>query len=106
MTEKELEENSATGKYSMQSGSELLKREYLLLESSLALIVNFQLLFLTEEISGKDWYRGKALTLCEEKLWCSNTGYTLLPSSPMSSDDESEIEDEDLKVELQRLREK
>ncbi|XP_053151633.1 serine/threonine-protein kinase WNK3 isoform X2 [Hemicordylus capensis] len=28
------------------------------------------------------------------------------PSSPMSSDDESEIEDEDLKVELQRLREK
>ncbi|XP_029463709.1 serine/threonine-protein kinase WNK3 isoform X2 [Rhinatrema bivittatum] len=27
------------------------------------------------------------------------------PSSPMSSDDESEIEDEDLKVELQRLRE-
>ncbi|XP_030050135.1 LOW QUALITY PROTEIN: serine/threonine-protein kinase WNK3 [Microcaecilia unicolor] len=28
------------------------------------------------------------------------------PSSPMSSDDESEIEDEDLRVELQRLREK
>ncbi|XP_077185677.1 serine/threonine-protein kinase WNK3 isoform X2 [Paroedura picta] len=28
------------------------------------------------------------------------------PSSPMSSDDESEMEDEDLKVELQRLREK
>lgn len=28
------------------------------------------------------------------------------PSSPMSSDNESEIEDEDLKVELQRLREK
>ncbi|XP_075774599.1 serine/threonine-protein kinase WNK3 isoform X2 [Pelodiscus sinensis] len=28
------------------------------------------------------------------------------PSSPMSSDDESEVEDEDLKVELQRLREK
>ncbi|XP_062827260.1 serine/threonine-protein kinase WNK3 isoform X1 [Anolis carolinensis] len=28
------------------------------------------------------------------------------PSSPMSSDDESEIEDEDLKVELQHLREK
>ncbi|XP_063792440.1 serine/threonine-protein kinase WNK3 isoform X2 [Pseudophryne corroboree] len=28
------------------------------------------------------------------------------PSSPMSSDDESELEDEDLKVELQRLREK
>lgn len=27
-------------------------------------------------------------------------------SSPMSSDDESEIEDEDLKLELQRLREK
>ncbi|XP_018088284.1 serine/threonine-protein kinase WNK3 isoform X2 [Xenopus laevis] len=28
------------------------------------------------------------------------------PSSPMSSDDESELEDEDLKVELQKLREK
>ncbi|XP_075434549.1 serine/threonine-protein kinase WNK3 isoform X3 [Ascaphus truei] len=28
------------------------------------------------------------------------------PSSPMSSDDESELEDEDLKVELQRLRQK
>ncbi|XP_078520684.1 serine/threonine-protein kinase WNK3 isoform X2 [Lissotriton helveticus] len=28
------------------------------------------------------------------------------PSSPMSSDDESEVEDEDLKVELQRLRKK
>lgn len=28
------------------------------------------------------------------------------PSSPMSSDDESELEDEELKVELQKLREK
>ncbi|KAJ1095066.1 hypothetical protein NDU88_000237 [Pleurodeles waltl] len=36
---------------------------------------------------------------CQNSLFYS-------PSSPMSSDDESEVEDEDLKVELQRLRKK
>ena len=51
--------------------------------------------------------REKCLPLCEEKA-CVQTqsSHFYSPSSPMSSDDESEIEDEDLKVELQRLREK
>ncbi|CAI9180467.1 unnamed protein product [Rangifer tarandus platyrhynchus] len=107
-TEKELEENLATGS-SMQSGSELLKERELLTarkqpssnsEFSAALPDRGKSVVKT----GPE--REKCLPLCEEKA-CVQTqsSHFYSPSSPMSSD-ESEIEDEDLKVELQRLREK
>ncbi|XP_051789540.1 serine/threonine-protein kinase WNK3 isoform X2 [Erpetoichthys calabaricus] len=40
------------------------------------------------------------------RLQKQNSTHLYSPSSPMSSDDESEVEDEDLRRELQRLREK
>ncbi|XP_029410231.1 serine/threonine-protein kinase WNK3 isoform X3 [Nannospalax galili] len=49
----------------------------------------------------------QCLPLHEEQAYAQvQSSLFYSPSSPMSSDDESEIEDEDLKVELQRLREK
>ncbi|XP_016070668.1 PREDICTED: serine/threonine-protein kinase WNK3 [Miniopterus natalensis] len=108
--EKELEENSATGS-SMQSGSEPLLKE------SERLTIGKQPSS-DSEFSATVAGRGNSvakthpesdqcLPLREEKT-CAQTQSSLFysPSSPMSSDDESEIEDEDLKVELQRLREK
>ncbi|XP_034844989.1 serine/threonine-protein kinase WNK3 [Mirounga leonina] len=108
--EKELEENSATGS-SMHSGLELLFKEREILTAGKQPSSD-------SEFSATLAGRGKSvaktgpesdqcLPLHEEKA-CAQTQSSLFysPSSPMSSDDESEIEDEDLKVELQRLREK
>ncbi|XP_032254071.1 serine/threonine-protein kinase WNK3 isoform X2 [Phoca vitulina] len=108
--EKELEENSAMGS-SMHSGLELLFKEREILTAGKQPSSD-------SEFSATLAGRGKSVTktgpesdqclpLREEKA-CAQTQSSLFysPSSPMSSDDESEIEDEDLKVELQRLREK
>ncbi|XP_037009556.2 serine/threonine-protein kinase WNK3 isoform X2 [Artibeus jamaicensis] len=108
--EKELEENSATGS-SMQSGSDHLPKE------KEGLTVGKQPSS-DSEFSASLAGRGSSvaklhpesdqcLLLGEEKA-CAQRQSSLFysPSSPMSSDDESEIEDEDLKAELQRLREK
>ncbi|XP_057616100.1 serine/threonine-protein kinase WNK3 isoform X3 [Chionomys nivalis] len=106
-TEKNLEETSTTG-ISVHSGSELLDKE-------------------KEELTpGKQPYEfsaplagnGKSVAKCgsksdqylplskEQAYVQTQSSLFYSPSSPMSSDDESEIEDEDLKVELQKLREK
>lgn len=108
--EKELEENPAMGS-SMHSGLELLFKEREILTAGKQPSSD-------SEFSATLAGRGKSVTktgpesdqclpLREEKA-CAQTQSSLFysPSSPMSSDDESEIEDEDLKVELQRLREK
>ncbi|XP_052614156.1 serine/threonine-protein kinase WNK3 [Peromyscus californicus insignis] len=108
-TAKNLEETSTTT-ISVHSGSELLDKEKEELspgkqpctnEFSSTLASNRKSVAKTG--SKSDQY----LPLREEQA-CVQTQSSLFysPSSPMSSDDESEIEDEDLKVELQRLREK
>uniref|UniRef100_G1PAZ2 Serine/threonine-protein kinase WNK3 n=1 Tax=Myotis lucifugus TaxID=59463 RepID=G1PAZ2_MYOLU len=108
--EKELEENSATGN-SMQSGSELLLTggEILTVEKQLCSDGEFSATLTDTGNSVADSHpeSDQCLPLQEEKA-CAQTENSLFysPSSPMSSDDESEIEDEDLKVELQKLREK
>lgn len=108
--EKELAENSATGS-SMQSGSELLLkgRERLTVEKQLCSDGEFSAT-LTDRgnpVAESNPESDQGLPLHEEKA-CAQTESSLFysPSSPMSSDDESEVEDEDLKVELQKLREK
>ncbi|KAB0342473.1 hypothetical protein FD754_019399 [Muntiacus muntjak] len=108
-TEKELEENLAT-RSSMQSGSELLKERELLTarkQPSSNSEFSATLPDRGKSVAKTGPEREKCLPLCEEKA-CVQTqsSHFYSPSSPMSSDDESEIEDEDLKVELQRLREK
>ncbi|CAK6450014.1 unnamed protein product [Pipistrellus nathusii] len=99
-SEKELEGNSATGS-SMQSGSELrLKGREKQLCSAAALPGRGHSVAGSHPGSDQCLRReGKALAQAESSLFYS-------PSSPMSSDNESELEDEDLKVELQKLREK
>uniref|UniRef100_A0A8D2CWP5 Serine/threonine-protein kinase WNK3 n=1 Tax=Sciurus vulgaris TaxID=55149 RepID=A0A8D2CWP5_SCIVU len=108
--EKELEETSAL-ESSMQSGSELLFKEREILpgekqpssnsDFSAALADNGKAVAKTgtESDQGLPLHEERAYAQTQSSLFYS-------PSSPMSSDDESEIEDEDLKVELQRLREK
>ncbi|XP_071462149.1 serine/threonine-protein kinase WNK3 isoform X2 [Marmota flaviventris] len=108
--EKELEETSATGS-SMQSGSELLlkQREILPAEKQPSSASEFSA---TLADNGKAAAKtgpesDQSLPLHEEQAYAqTQSSLFYSPSSPMSSDDESEIEDEDLKVELQRLREK
>lgn len=107
---KELEEISAIGS-SMQSGSKLLLKEREILTVGKQPSSD-------SEFSATLAGRGKSvektrpesdqcLPLHEEKAYAqTQSSLFYSPSSPMSSDDESEIEDEDLKVELQRLREK
>uniref|UniRef100_A0A8D0MYC9 non-specific serine/threonine protein kinase n=1 Tax=Sus scrofa TaxID=9823 RepID=A0A8D0MYC9_PIG len=108
--EKELEENSAAGS-SMQSGSELLLKEQEILtvgkQPSSDSEFSATLAGRGISVANTGSEREKCLSLHEDKP-CVQTQSSLFysPSSPMSSDDESEIEDEDLKVELQRLREK
>lgn len=108
--EKELEENSAAGS-SMQSGSELLLKEQEILtvgkQPSSDSEFSATLAGRGKSVANTGSEREKCLSLHEDKP-CVQTQSSLFysPSSPMSSDDESEIEDEDLKVELQRLREK
>lgn len=108
--EKELGENSAT-ESSVHSGLELLLKEREILiagkqpssdsEFSATLAVR------GKSVANTGPESGQCLPLREEKA-CAQIQSSLFysPSSPMSSDDESEIEDEDLKAELQRLREK
>ncbi|XP_027732993.1 serine/threonine-protein kinase WNK3 isoform X2 [Vombatus ursinus] len=62
----------------------------------------------SEELVGSPSEENGCCLLVQEELPYAQTQSALFysPSSPMSSDDESEIEDEDLKVELQKLREK
>uniref|UniRef100_A0A8C6FAB4 non-specific serine/threonine protein kinase n=1 Tax=Monodon monoceros TaxID=40151 RepID=A0A8C6FAB4_MONMO len=108
--EKELEENSATGS-SMQSGSELLFKEREILTAGMQPTSNSEF---SATLGGRGKSVAKAgpereecLPLREEKAYVqTQSSLFYSPSSPMSSDDESEVEDEDLKVELQRLREK
>ncbi|XP_048652612.1 serine/threonine-protein kinase WNK3 [Marmota marmota marmota] len=108
--EKELEETSATGS-SMLSGSELLlkQREILPAEKQPSSASEFSATLADNgkaaAKTGPESDRG--LPLHEEQAYAqTQSSLFYSPSSPMSSDDESEIEDEDLKVELQRLREK
>uniref|UniRef100_A0A667HN17 Serine/threonine-protein kinase WNK3 n=1 Tax=Lynx canadensis TaxID=61383 RepID=A0A667HN17_LYNCA len=108
--EKELEENSAMGS-SMHSGLELLLKERETFtagkhpssdsEFSATLAGRGRSVAKTAPVSDQ------CLPLREEKAFAqTQSSLFYSPSSPMSSDDDSEIEDEDLKVELQRLREK
>ncbi|XP_055985948.1 serine/threonine-protein kinase WNK3 [Sorex fumeus] len=108
--EKELEENS-TIRSSVQSGPELLfnDREILTTGKQHSSDSEFSAPFATR---GKSVARtcpesDQCLPLHEEQAYTqTQSSLFYSPSSPMSSDDESEIEDEDLKVELQKLREK
>nr|KAF6493228.1 WNK lysine deficient protein kinase 3 [Molossus molossus] len=108
--EKELEENSAAGS-SMQSGSELLLKERESLTVGRQPSSDSEFLATLpgrgNSVAKTHPESDQCLSLHEEKA-CAQTQTSLIysPSSPMSSDDESEIEDEDLKVELQKLREK
>uniref|UniRef100_A0A8C9PQ41 Serine/threonine-protein kinase WNK3 n=1 Tax=Spermophilus dauricus TaxID=99837 RepID=A0A8C9PQ41_SPEDA len=106
----EKNETSATGS-SMRSGSELLlkQREILPAEKQPSSASEFSATLAdngkTVAKTGPESDQG--LPLHEEQAYAqTQSSLFYSPSSPMSSDDESEIEDEDLKVELQRLREK
>ncbi|XP_023982670.1 serine/threonine-protein kinase WNK3 [Physeter macrocephalus] len=108
--EKELEENSATGS-SMQSESELLLQEREILTAGIQPTSDSEfsatLCGRGKSVAKTGPEREKCLPLREEKAYVqTQSSLFYSPSSPMSSDDESEVEDEDLKVELQRLREK
>ncbi|XP_031224887.1 serine/threonine-protein kinase WNK3 isoform X2 [Mastomys coucha] len=108
-SEKNVEETPTTG-ISVQSGSHLLDKEKN--ESTPGKQT------CTSEFSATLAGNGKSvaktgpegdqyLPLREEQAYAqTQSSLFYSPSSPMSSDNESEIEDEDLKVELQRLREK
>ncbi|CAO2624527.1 Serine/threonine-protein kinase WNK3 [Lemmus lemmus] len=106
-TEKNLEETSTTG-ISVHSGPEMLDKEKEELtpgkqpyEFSASLASN------GKSVAKSDSKTDQYLPLSEEQAYVqTQSSLFYSPSSPMSSDDESEIEDEDLKVELQRLREK
>lgn len=106
-TEKNLEETSTTG-ISVHSGSEPLDKETEELtpgkqpyEFSAPLAGN------GKSVAKSGSKSDKYLPLSKEQAYVqTQSSLFYSPSSPMSSDDESEIEDEDLKVELQRLREK
>ncbi|XP_036866650.1 serine/threonine-protein kinase WNK3 [Manis javanica] len=108
--ENKLEENSAT-ESSMQSGYELLLKERKILTAGKQASSDNEFLA-TPAGRGKSVAKtglesDQCLPLHEEKAYAQTPSSLFYsPSSPMSSDDESEIEDEDLKVELQRLREK
>nr|KAF6436679.1 WNK lysine deficient protein kinase 3 [Rousettus aegyptiacus] len=108
--EKELEENSPTGS-SMQCGSELLLKEGDILtvgkQPSSDSEFSVTLAGRGKSVAKTHPQIDQCLPLHEEKAFApTQSSLFYSPSSPMSSDDESETEDEDLKVELQRLREK
>uniref|UniRef100_A0A8C9GGE4 Serine/threonine-protein kinase WNK3 n=1 Tax=Piliocolobus tephrosceles TaxID=591936 RepID=A0A8C9GGE4_9PRIM len=108
--EKELEETSATGS-SMQSGSELLLKESEILtagkQPSSDSEFSASLAGSGKPVAKTGPESDQCLPHHEEQAYAqTQSSLFYSPSSPMSSDDESEIEDEDLKVELQRLREK
>ncbi|KAM5221906.1 serine/threonine-protein kinase WNK3 isoform 2-T2 [Ctenodactylus gundi] len=108
--EKELEETSATGS-SMQSGSELLPKERETLTGGKQLSSNSEFSATLPGNRNTVAKTGPESDQCipfhEEQAYAqTQSSLFYSPSSPMSSDNESEIEDEDLKVELQKLREK
>ncbi|XP_055125084.1 serine/threonine-protein kinase WNK3 isoform X2 [Symphalangus syndactylus] len=108
--EKELGETSATGS-SMQSGSELLLKEREILtagkQPSSDSEFSSSLAGSGKSVAKTGPESDQCLPPHEEQAYAqTQSSLFYSPSSPMSSDDESEIEDEDLKVELQRLREK
>uniref|UniRef100_F6VSJ0 Serine/threonine-protein kinase WNK3 n=1 Tax=Callithrix jacchus TaxID=9483 RepID=F6VSJ0_CALJA len=104
------EETPATGS-SMQSGSEPLLKEKEMLTAGKQPSSDSEFSASLAD-SGKSGAKTgpesvSAYPTTKNKLMLKNrVSLFYSPSSPMSSDDESEIEDEDLKVELQRLREK
>ncbi|KAL2768694.1 serine/threonine-protein kinase WNK3 isoform 2 [Daubentonia madagascariensis] len=108
--EKELEETSAMGS-SVQSGSELLLKEREILtagkQPSSDSEFSASLAGSGKSVAKTGPESDQCLPLREEQAYAqTQSSLFYSPSSPMSSDDESEIEDEDLKLELQRLREK
>ncbi|XP_029786687.1 serine/threonine-protein kinase WNK3 [Suricata suricatta] len=108
--EKELEENSAT-ESSMHSRPELLLKERERFTSGKQLSSDSEfsatLVDRRKSVAKTGPVSDQCLPLHEEKAYAqTQSSLFYSPSSPMSSDDDSEIEDEDLKVELQRLREK
>ncbi|XP_073920209.1 serine/threonine-protein kinase WNK3 isoform X4 [Castor canadensis] len=110
ISEKELGETSAMGNR-MQSGSELLhiEREVLTARKQPHSNSEFSATLCRNEktVAKTGSESDQCLPLHEEQAYAqTQSSLFYSPSSPMSSDDESEIEDEDLKVELQRLREK
>ncbi|XP_003802769.1 serine/threonine-protein kinase WNK3 [Otolemur garnettii] len=108
--EKELEETSAT-RSGMQSGSKLLLKEREILSAgkqpSSDSEFSARLASSGNSVAKTGPKSDQCLPLHEEQAYAqTQSSLFYSPSSPMSSDDESEIEDEDLKMELQRLREK
>nr|XP_012638177.1 serine/threonine-protein kinase WNK3 isoform X2 [Microcebus murinus] len=108
--EKELEDTSAMGS-SMQSGSELLLKEREIVppgkQPSSDSEFSASLAGSGKPVAKTGPESDQCLPLHEEQAYAqTQSSLFYSPSSPMSSDDESEIEDDDLKVELQRLREK
>ncbi|XP_052027644.1 serine/threonine-protein kinase WNK3 isoform X2 [Apodemus sylvaticus] len=104
-TEKNVEETSTT-EISVQSGSELLDKEKD--GSTREKQTNEFSATGNEKSVAKTGPEGDQYLPVHEEQAYTQTQNSLFysPSSPMSSDNESEIEDEDLKVELQKLREK
>ncbi|XP_040599936.1 serine/threonine-protein kinase WNK3 [Mesocricetus auratus] len=107
--EKNLEETSTTG-ISVHSGSERLdkEKEKLIPEKQpYANKISATLAGNGNSVAKTGSKSDQHLPLHEEQAYVqTQSSLFYSPSSPMSSDDESEMEDEDLKVELQRLREK
>ncbi|XP_059105932.1 serine/threonine-protein kinase WNK3 isoform X2 [Peromyscus eremicus] len=108
-TAKNLEVTSTTA-ISVHSGSELLDKEKEELSPGKQPCTNEFLSTLAsnrKSVAKTGSKSDQYLPLREEQASVqTQSSLFYSPSSPMSSDDESEIEDEDLKVELQRLREK
>ncbi|XP_048192331.1 serine/threonine-protein kinase WNK3 [Perognathus longimembris pacificus] len=107
---KELQETLATGS-SLQSESELFHIEKEVLTTGKQCHSNSELLSSLggngKSVAKTSSESGQCLPLHEDQTYAqTQSSLFYSPSSPMSSDDESEIEDEDLKVELQKLREK
>ncbi|XP_053435228.1 serine/threonine-protein kinase WNK3 [Nycticebus coucang] len=108
--EKELEETSAT-ESGMQSGSKLLLKERDILSTgkqpSSDGEFSTRLAGSGNSVAKTGPESDQCLPLHEEQAYAQTQSSVFYsPSSPISSDDESEIEDEDLKMELHRLREK
>ncbi|XP_042540809.1 serine/threonine-protein kinase WNK3 isoform X2 [Dipodomys spectabilis] len=107
---KELEETSGTGS-NLQSESELLHIEKEVLTAGKQCHSNSEFLATLggnrKSVAKTSSESSQCLPLHEDQTYVqTQSSLFYSPSSPMSSDDESEIEDEDLKVELQKLREK
>ncbi|KAM4697207.1 serine/threonine-protein kinase WNK3 [Rhinophrynus dorsalis] len=106
--DRELEETSATGS-SAQSSSALwmkdLKKQSSFKKQPSSDSELSAAPGVPQDYKGREKESGQH---CQGEKACVHKQNSLFysPSSPMSSDDESELEDEDLKMELQKLREK